>query len=335
MVRSTLGSKSGTTLEVAEMATPLLSPISRRGDECSLDSIELMECDTPEEAAMLGQVEEGVVVPLPPKLVDVLGDPELFPPKVKQVLGQKELDPSRKTLVFRDRIAEIEHACRRRKQQLEQVAQRPPTKEQCSLPKKSERVREKALKLLGDDELAKASSNVVTAVERKTVRAHPKVVKVLGEPAILGSNKALNRLGSEMNLYQRRAMMRSNFQDEECRQDVAERRLEAILVSTPSSTQLRVPSSARANEKGLKEKALRIFGEEALYIQSRRIVTRDMQKNVSPKTLRLLGDESLLGKKERQILGNLESPTRRHKWWRVPGGMSGLVHKFTPPVTAK
>jgi len=200
---------------------------------------------------------------------------------------------------------------------LKEVLERRPTDRQRALPRPDERVSEKALRLLGEEDLRQKSQRVVTSEMRNCVRSHPKAFKLLGEPRLVVSNeKVLHRLGSEMDLKNRRRQarfeQRAAAQREAARRAERKRCLEETLRALPTAEQLGLPEKDRP----VPEKALRVFGDENLAAMSQRVVTPEMHKNVGPKTLRLLGDSALLGNKERQLLGSLELPVAQQPVYR-------------------
>lgn len=231
-------------------------------------------------------------------------------PKARRVLGMDEGLPA---AVVKDLMLEARRRERAiRKETRLQIVQQP-TSAQRALPHPHQRVSEKALRFFGDDRLEEASRRVVTSAEQESARAHPKVARFFGEPALVASSpKGLHRLGSEMNMTQRRAQSRAAQAEQQWRKDEERRQLLETLSALPTEEQLRLPP--KAAQQGISDKALRFFGEERLAEASRRLVTEDMRKNVNAKTLRIFGETDLLSDKERQLLGSLDLPQTSSSW---------------------
>lgn len=251
--------------------------------------------------------------PLSPKVIRLLGDPSLFPEKVQKVLGVNELSSSASRRVFGEREAAFALGQKKRREAIERTCAARPSAEQLALPRPNERVSDKALRMLGEPCLREASQRVVTDQERKTARAHPKVVKLLGEPEV-SSQIACKRLGSDMTSSQRKAQLQDQRAARERLAAEGRRLLEKRLKAQPSAEQLRLPHE----QQPVSDKALRFFGEPLLEELSKKVVTPEMRKNVNPKTLRLLGPSAeLLSKKQLQLLG--ENPEYLAQSQNKPG----------------
>ncbi|GBG32918.1 Hypothetical Protein FCC1311_091442 [Hondaea fermentalgiana] len=228
-------------------------------------------------------------------------DKTRVPKKARRVLGMDdEVSPETKRAMDQTRRRRI----REQKRALDEVAGARPTLAQLAIPNTDFRVSDKALRILGDENLAQASCKLVTPAERQLAAQHPKVIHVLGD-STLASPKAQQRCGTEMDAKQRRAQVADNVRQAAARDEEARRKLDAVLRALPCDEQLELPQAAVGQP--IPEKALRFFGEDQLETLSRCAVTKDVRKNLRPKTLHMLGDTNLLSRKERQVLGSLDA----------------------------
>mmetsp|Transcript_43909 Transcript_43909/g.70246 ORF Transcript_43909/g.70246 Transcript_43909/m.70246 type:complete len:296 (-) Transcript_43909:3439-4326(-) len=254
--------------------------------------------------------EENVIIDIAsPKVLHVTGDCTLMPQKPKKTLGSSEMSPSVMKKVFENDQVERESRIRRNKKTIEKLCSVLPSEEQLAIPQRNQHVPTKALQILGDEDLMARSRRVVTKEHMAMARNNPKIIQLLGEPMLILDENASKRFGSDMNLQQRRALMKNRELEIYRAHMENQTLLKKILKSHPTKEQLALPREAQ--NKVVSPKALDIFGDDYLRFLAAKVVTPDMRKNISPKTLRLLGDTSLLSPKQKQLLGSLEAPQER------------------------
>lgn len=228
------------------------------------------------------------------KAYTILGT-EAMPPKLQQRLGS--LDPEAAILARQaDKL--------QREKELQRVVNQLPTTEQLKIPSNAEiPLPEKALDVLGSEELKEMSRN---AVPNKTkIKNLSKLVAILGELEIT-SEKAQQVLGSVDEAD--RAVLLANLELE--REALAQKQhnLQRVLSAPVSSSQLELPPAARV--RGLHEdvvslKALELMGEETLNKAVREHVPDNLK--VKPKAMTVLGDAKTMPSKARTVLGDLRN----------------------------
>jgi len=317
------------------MSTELLEEeaISQKCLDCQGESNENLVHD---EVELLFNAKPEDFIETSPKIIDLTGDPALFPSKARKTLGDTELDSEslhESNKRFKD---SVEQNMKNHKKRIEEVVNLRPTPEQLSLPDSNKRVSAKALLILGDENLAMQSRRVLTEKEKNVAEAHPKVFKILGDPAVHSSAsrspKLLSRLGSDMNVAQLRALAKSRHEDSTNRKRRQQEILQEALNAMPTEEQLSLPP--RAKEKLIPEKALRFFGDENLNEQARRIVTPKMRQSLNARTHKFFGETALLSEKERQLLGELDLPGTQPKRY-IPSKFSNVYSTLSTLLSVR
>eukprot|EP00947_MAST-08B_sp_MAST-8B-sp1_P004897 g4897.t1 len=121
-------------------------------------------------------------------------------------------------------------------------------------PEKADRVSDKAVGMMGEEELVEANKGLVP----KDAAGQTKAAKLTGEMAI-HSKKVRQRLGSFMHPDQMALMRAADSKDEADRRRSGEQHVAAVLASKPTGDQLKHPT-----KKNLGPKALRLMGSSFL-----------------------------------------------------------------------